>query len=101
MTGLPGSDTKDVLHYFVDEAGDTALFARRKQKDGFVEMLWSKMKSVYDIDFIEDGRRGVRYGHNKPLTLAARERKNIGGYRVSRGEPAGPHGMEPSFVHRH
>ena len=43
--------------------------------------------------------RGIGYGQSKPLTLAARERKkSVGGYRVSRGEPAGPHGMEPSFL---
>lgn len=46
-----------------------------KQEDGFVEMLWSKIKLVHDLDFIEDGRRGVRYGPKKPLTLAARTRK--------------------------
>ena len=46
-----------------------------KQEDGFVEMLWSKISSVYDMDVTEDGRRGVRYGPKKPLTLAARERR--------------------------
>jgi hypothetical protein len=46
-----------------------------RQEDGFVEMLWDRMKLVHDLDFIEDGRRGVQYGPKKPLTLTARERK--------------------------
>ena len=46
-----------------------------RQEDGFLELLWPKVSWVHDLDFVDNGRRGIRYTHNKPLNLGARQRK--------------------------
>lgn len=46
------------------------FFERKEER--FVELIWSKVDWIRDLDFIEDGRRGVHYEKNKPLCLADR-----------------------------
>ena len=49
------------------------FFERREER--FVELIWSKVDWVHDLDLIEDGRRGVRYDQARALNLSERSRK--------------------------
>lgn len=49
------------------------FYQRREER--FLEMIWTQVGEVHDLDFVEDGRRGVFYTKRKPLNLAAFEKK--------------------------
>ena len=38
----------------------------------YIEMLWPHVGEIHDLDFIEDGLRGVFFGKNRPLTSDVR-----------------------------
>ena len=38
-----------------------------RDESGFIEMLWSKVGEVVDLDLEHDGRRGKIYGPKKPI----------------------------------
>lgn len=43
-------------------------------EERYVELIWPQIGEVHDLDFVEDGRRGVFYRKDKPLNLATRQR---------------------------
>ena len=49
------------------------FYQRREER--FLEMIWPQVGEVHDLDFVEDGRRGVFYTKQKPLNLAAFEKE--------------------------
>jgi len=49
-------------------------FYQRKE-ERFLDMIWPQVGEVHDLDLVEDGRRGVFYTKQKPLNLAAFEKK--------------------------
>ena len=49
------------------------FYQRREER--FLEMIWPQVGEVHDLDLVEDGRRGVFYTKQKPLNLAAFEKK--------------------------
>jgi len=47
-----------------------------KREDRFLELIAAQTLEVHDLDFVENGRRGVVYHREKPLHLAGRIKKS-------------------------
>jgi hypothetical protein len=46
-----------------------------RREDRFLDLIWPQVGEIHDLDRLEDGRRGVFYTKQKPLNLAAFEKK--------------------------
>ena len=44
-------------------------------EERFLAMVWPKVGEIHDLDFVQDGRRGVFYRKDKPLNLVAQDRE--------------------------
>lgn len=49
-----------------------------RREDRFLDLIWSQVAEIRDLDQLENGRRGVSYTKQKPLNLAAFEKKGRG-----------------------
>jgi hypothetical protein len=45
-----------------------------RREDRFLELIWPQVGEIHDLDRVVDGKRGVFYTKQKPLTLAAFEK---------------------------
>jgi len=45
-----------------------------RNEERYLQLIWPQVGEIHDLDFIEDGKRGVFYKKNKPLNLAARQK---------------------------
>ena len=46
---------------------------KQESESRYIQMLWPQVGEVHDLDFVtSDGKRGVFYTREKPLSLAAR-----------------------------
>jgi hypothetical protein len=61
------------------QAVDYYLWALQRfyehREDRFLDLIWPQVGEIHDLDRLEDGRRGVFYTKQKPLNLAAFEKK--------------------------
>lgn len=46
-----------------------------RHEERYLELIWSQVGEIHDLDRLEKGRRGVFYNRQKPLNLAAFEKK--------------------------
>jgi len=46
-----------------------------RDEERYIQLIWPQVGEIHDMDFIEDGKRGVFYNKNRPLCLAARQKK--------------------------
>lgn len=44
-------------------------------EERFLDLIWPQVGEIHDLDRLEHGRRGVFYTKQKPLNLAAFEKK--------------------------
>jgi len=45
-------------------------------EERYLDFIWPQVGEIHDLDRVENGRRGVSYTKQKPLNLAALEKKN-------------------------
>lgn len=61
------------------QAADYYLWALQRfyerREERFLDLIWPQVAEIHDLDRLEDGRRGVFYTKQKPLNLAAFEKK--------------------------
>ena len=61
------------------QAADYCLWALQRfyerGEERYIELIWPQVAEIYDLDFLEDGKRGVFYRKDKPLSLEGRQRK--------------------------
>jgi hypothetical protein len=69
-----------------------------RSEERFLDLIWPQVSEIHDLDRLENGRRGVFYTKQKPLNLAALEKKKGPGIYGPRIETRRPHGMTPNFV---
>ena len=49
------------------------FYERREER--YLDLIWPQVGEIHDLDRLENGRRGVFYTKQKPLTMAAFEKK--------------------------